>query len=36
MGMAIGERRAYVRLVAERVAAENEAVEELNERLRSR
>ena len=34
--MATGERRAYVRLLAERIAAENEAVEGIHERLRNR
>lgn len=34
--MASDERRAYLFLLAERIAVENEAVEELNERLRNR
>lgn len=33
MSLVLGERRTYVRMVAERVEAENQAVESLQARL---
>jgi hypothetical protein len=33
MGLNLDERREYVRMLAERIEAENEAVEALRERL---
>jgi len=35
MGLDVGERQAYVRMLAERIEAENQAFEALGERLRS-
>lgn len=34
MSLDLGERRVYVRMLAQRIEAENQAFETLNERLR--
>jgi hypothetical protein len=34
MGLDLGERRAYVRMLAQRIETENRAYESLTERLR--
>jgi hypothetical protein len=36
MGLSVAERQAYVRMLAERIEAENEAAKELSELLKRR
>lgn len=36
MDLDVSERRAFVRMLAERIEAENEMVDELNQRLQRR